>query len=89
MNYDTLANAETIQKVIGELEKRGMEGMVVGNRAEALEKIKSLIAAPRFDLHALSAAAREYGMKTMFEDGIEKAELGLTNIEEVLRVIRE
>jgi type IV pilus assembly protein PilB len=56
---------------------------------EVKEKIKTLIAAPRFDLHALSSAARASGMKTMYEDGIEKAELGLTNIEEVLRVIRE
>ena len=32
---------------------------------------------------------RKEGISTMFEDGIKKAELGLTSIEEVMRVIRE
>jgi len=33
--------------------------------------------------------AIEDGMKTMFEDGLEKVEKGITTIEEVLRVIKE
>jgi type II secretory ATPase GspE/PulE/Tfp pilus assembly ATPase PilB-like protein len=37
----------------------------------------------------LRELAREAGMKTMFEDGLEKVELALTTLEEVLRVIRE
>jgi type II secretory ATPase GspE/PulE/Tfp pilus assembly ATPase PilB-like protein len=32
---------------------------------------------------------RSSGSVTMFEDGLKKVELGLTTIEEVLRVIRE
>jgi len=28
-------------------------------------------------------------MKTMFEDGLQKVEVGMTTLEEVLRVIRE
>jgi type IV pilus assembly protein PilB len=59
---------------------------------EALElndKIKALIAAPNFSLDLLKAEARKSGMKSMFEDGLEKVALALTTVEEVLRVIRE
>ncbi len=56
---------------------------------EVTDKIKKLIAEPRFSLATLHAEARAEGMKTMFEDGLEKVELALTTIEEVLRVIRE
>jgi type II secretory ATPase GspE/PulE/Tfp pilus assembly ATPase PilB-like protein len=53
------------------------------------DRIKKLIIDPNFSLDLLRHAARENGMKTMFEDGLQKAQLGLTTIEEVLRVIRE
>ncbi|MDP2598655.1 MAG: ATPase, T2SS/T4P/T4SS family [Candidatus Liptonbacteria bacterium] len=56
---------------------------------EIADKIKKAIAEPQFSLTALRAEARASGMKTMFEDGLEKVELALTTIEEVLRVIRE
>lgn len=59
---------------------------------EALEvgdKIKEIIVVSNFDLEALRREAKKNGMKTMFEDGLEKADLALTTIEEVLRVIRE
>ena len=56
---------------------------------EVNDEIKKLITAPRFDLTALSAAARRNGMRTMFEDGVQKTELALTTLEEVMRVIRE
>ncbi|MBI2033889.1 MAG: type II/IV secretion system protein [Candidatus Liptonbacteria bacterium] len=56
---------------------------------DATEKIRKLIIDPRFSLDGLRVAAREDGMKTMFEDGLEKVELALTTIDEVLRAIRE
>ena len=56
---------------------------------EVDEKMKTLITAPVFDLEAIRAHAREVGMKTMFEDGLEKVEVALTTLEEVMRVIRE
>ncbi|MCB1875239.1 MAG: type II secretion system ATPase GspE [Chromatiales bacterium] len=43
----------------------------------------------RADAGVLQAKARELGMRTMYEDGILKAALGLTTVEEVLRVTRE
>lgn len=51
--------------------------------------IRSLIGAAEFSLDALMALAKKKNMKTMFEDGVRKAELGMTTMEEVLRVIRE
>lgn len=51
--------------------------------------IRSLIGATEFSLDALMALAKKKNMKTMFEDGVRKAELGMTTMEEVLRVIRE
>lgn len=56
---------------------------------EVTDKIRKLIASSQFDLDSLRAEARAEGMKTMFEDGLEKVELALTTVEEVLRVIRE
>ncbi|MBI2033998.1 MAG: hypothetical protein HYT13_02785, partial [Candidatus Liptonbacteria bacterium] len=56
---------------------------------DATEKIRKLIIDPNFSLDGLRVATREDGMKTMFEDGLDKVELALTTIDEVLRAIRE
>jgi type IV pilus assembly protein PilB len=53
------------------------------------DKIKKVIEEPRFDLEELKVEARKGGMKTMFEDGLDKIERAVTTVEEVLRVIRE
>jgi general secretion pathway protein E len=37
----------------------------------------------------IEEAARQYGMRTMYEDGLLKAMQGQTTIEEVLRVTQE
>jgi general secretion pathway protein E len=37
----------------------------------------------------IEAAAREAGMRTMYEDGLVKSLAGVTTIEEVLRVTQE
>jgi len=51
--------------------------------------IRAIINDSNFSLNNLAEKAREKGVISMFEDGIKKAELGQTTIEEVLRVIRE
>ncbi|HUC01486.1 MAG TPA: GspE/PulE family protein [Candidatus Paceibacterota bacterium] len=56
---------------------------------EVNEKMKEMIVKPEFDLEGTRAAAQAAGMKTMFEDGLQKVEVALTTLEEVLRVIRE
>ena len=53
------------------------------------EEIRKYIASPDFALDGLKKLARKSGMITMFEDGLRKVGLGMTTIEEVLRVIRE
>lgn len=53
------------------------------------EEIRKEIINPNFSLDNIVNLARKKGMITMFEDGLRKAELGITTIEEVLRVIRE
>ncbi len=53
------------------------------------DPMRRIIAAPQFDLQSLVAAARENGGRTMFEDGLEKVQLGITTIDEVMRVIKE
>jgi type II secretory ATPase GspE/PulE/Tfp pilus assembly ATPase PilB-like protein len=56
---------------------------------EVTDKIKGLIDAPQFNLEALTLGARHNGMLTMFEGGLMKVQLGMTTLDEVLRVIRE
>lgn len=56
---------------------------------EVNDKIKKIITQDKFDLQLLRTTVRESGLKSMFEDGLDKAQLGVTTIEEVLRVVRE
>jgi type IV pilus assembly protein PilB len=71
----------------------GMTGyrgrLAIFEALEVDEKMKALIVSPEFDLEAVRAYARSLGMKTMFEDGLQKVQVGETTLEEVLRVIRE
>lgn len=53
------------------------------------DDIREIIVDPQFSLDKLRTALREKGFRTMFEDGVEKARVGITTIEEVMRVIRE
>lgn len=53
------------------------------------EEIRQFVQSRDFSLDGLRKLLAKYGMITMFEDGLRKAELGVTTIEEVLRVIRE
>lgn len=56
---------------------------------EVTDKIKEVISEPQFSLDRLTSTARAGGMRTMFEDGLMKVQLGLTTLDEVMRVIRE
>jgi type IV pilus assembly protein PilB len=53
------------------------------------DPIKRIIIDAKFDLEQLKDKSRAQGSRTMFEDGLEKVQLGQTSIDEVLRVIRE
>ncbi|MBI2591680.1 MAG: type II/IV secretion system protein [Candidatus Brennerbacteria bacterium] len=53
------------------------------------ENVKSIINSQGLNSEMLKKAAKEQNMTSMFEDGINKAEVGVTTIEEVMRVISE
>lgn len=53
------------------------------------EEIRKLIISPDFSLDKLKQLAKEQGMVTLFEDGLRKIEVGVTTVNELLRVIRE
>jgi type IV pilus assembly protein PilB len=56
---------------------------------EVTDAIKKLFTSDHFEVDAVRMQARGDGMRSMFEDGLEKVELALTTVDEVLRVIRE
>jgi type IV pilus assembly protein PilB len=53
------------------------------------DELKYLIASKDLSLEKIKELARQNGYKTMFEDALDKISVGLTTIEEALRVIRE
>ena len=68
----------------------GFKGrMAIFEAFEVDEEMRGIIVDPHFTLDNLKKALRKNGMTSMFEDGLRKAENGMTTIEEVLRVIRE
>jgi type IV pilus assembly protein PilB len=52
-------------------------------------ELRYLIAAKDLNLEKIKTVARSAGYKTMFEDALDKIAVGITTIEEALRVIRE
>ena len=56
---------------------------------EVTEQVRAYIQRSDFSLDGLKQVAFAQGTKSMFEDGLKKAELGLTTVEEVLRVMKE
>lgn len=68
----------------------GYKGRVgIFEYVENTEEIKKIITSEDFSTENLWQQARKEGSETMFEDGLKKSILGITTIEEVLRVIRE
>ncbi len=53
------------------------------------DRMRRIIVDSHFDLQNVVVQSRKDGFKTMFEDGIDKVQLGITTIDEVLRVIKE
>ena len=56
---------------------------------EVNEDIRKVVISPDFSLDNLIATAKKRGMIGMFEDGLRKSFVGMTTVEEVLRVIKE
>ena len=56
---------------------------------EITDDMRQMISSDVFSVEKLLDIARKHGMISMFQDGMQKAALGVTTVEEVLRVIRE
>ncbi|HUY69883.1 MAG TPA: ATPase, T2SS/T4P/T4SS family [Candidatus Tyrphobacter sp.] len=56
---------------------------------EITDEVRKAIVDPGFSLDKLSDLAKKEGMVSMFEDGLQKVERGITTIDELLRVIGE
>lgn len=69
MAYNQLANNETIEKTVAELAKRGVEAVIVDTKAEALEKIKSLIPSGASVMNGSSTTLIEIGFVDYLKDG--------------------
>lgn len=53
------------------------------------EDMREFLNSPDFSLDGMNKMAEEKGMVSMFEDGIRKAKVGMTTVDEILRVVRE
>lgn len=76
MNYDTLASKEAISKTIDALRERGIEAIVVNDRAEALETVKSLIPKGVSVMNGSSRTLEEIG----FIDYLQAGDHGWKNL---------
>ncbi len=80
MNYETLASIESITRTIAGLPARGMEGISVNTRAEALLKIKELIPAGASVMNGSSWTLEEIG----FIDYLKAGTHGWNNLHEAI-----
>lgn len=78
MNYETLADAETIKKTVEALGGRGVGALVVENKKEALEKIKTLIPKGASVMNGSSTTLQEIG----FVDYLKSGNHGWKNLHE-------
>ncbi len=53
------------------------------------EELKELIASKDFSFEKINSVIRHHGYRSMFEDALDKISVGITTLEEALRVIRE
>lgn len=78
MNYETLANTKVVQKTINALAERGITAVIVNNRLEALEKVKSLIPKGASVMNGSSRTLEEIG----FVDYLKSGNHGWKNLHE-------
>lgn len=69
MQYNTLATAQNIQTTIANLASHNIEGLVVENKEEALEKIKSLIPADSTVMNGSSVTLETIGFVDYLKEG--------------------
>src|SRR3989338_10494322 len=85
MTYDALATSEVITGTIVALTKRGVTGITVENRTEALEYIKSLIPPSASVMNGSSRTLEEIGFIEYLKSGTH----GWTNLHEEILLEKE
>lgn len=69
MDYNTIVSADSLQKTITALKDRGHLPELVGNRAEALQRIKELIPKGASVMNGSSRTLEEIGFVDYLKDG--------------------
>ena len=69
MEYNNLANAETLKKTQEALKVNNVEAFVVANKAEALQKIKELIPARSSIMNGASVTLEQIGFVDYLKEG--------------------
>lgn len=69
MQYDTLANEDVVNATMSALRERNIEPMMVANRIEALEKVKSLIPGGVSVMNGSSRTLEEIGFVEYLKSG--------------------
>lgn len=80
MNYNTLANKETLQKVVESLATRNVEAMVVETGVDALAKIKEIIPSGASVMNGASVTLEQIG----FVDYLKAGEHGWNNLNKAI-----
>jgi L-lactate utilization protein LutC len=80
MQYNQLANNESIQTTIGELAKHNIETLTVENKVQALEKIKELIPKGVSVMNGTSTTLQEIG----FIEYLKAGQHGWNNLHEAI-----
>lgn len=80
MNYDTLAQEDTLKRLLDELAKRNVEAVIVKDRVEALEKIKTFIPQGASVMNGASRTLEEIG----FVDYLKSGTHGWNNLHEAV-----
>ena len=69
MEYETLATTAQVEKTVASLKANGMEGVVVKNGTEALEKIKEIIPKGVSVMNGASTTLQQIGFIDYLKDG--------------------
>jgi L-lactate utilization protein LutB len=69
MDYNTIPSQETIQRTIAAIKERGVDVVLVENKQEALEKVKSLIPAGKTVMEGSSTTLRQIGFIDYLKSG--------------------
>jgi len=85
MNYETLANKEVINKTTQSLSQHGIQAVVMNNRVEALEKVKSLISKGGSVMNGSSRTLEEIG----FVDYLKSGNHGWKNLHEEILIEKD